>query len=127
MAISSYRLYCTRCADDTVIASGETRRDTHWSVKSLVDHKGLCPQCNESVSVEELDDVEETEEMIDLRSLDGIGEKAATNLENKGYDTVEAISKATDDQLTDVSWVGKEALKSLKERAMELDPQKRWE
>jgi predicted flap endonuclease-1-like 5' DNA nuclease len=91
-----------------------------------MSNKGICPSCNPTVNLDELDDGDAYHESVELRSLDGIGEKAATNLERAGYDTVEEIASATDEELLDVSWVGETALLSLKQRAKTLDPQQRW-
>lgn len=126
MSVVSYRLYCEECDNETVVTESERRRDTVWKVSSLMSNKGMCPSCNPTVNLDELDDGDAYHESVDLRSLDGIGEKAATNLERAGYDTVEEIASATDEELLDVSWVGETALRSLKQRAKTLDPQKRW-
>lgn len=127
MTVTSYRLYCDDCGNETVVRESEKRRDTHWSVNSLTHHNGTCPSCNPKVDISELEDEKEYHEYVELQTLDNIGAKAASNLSQAGYDTVEAISKASDEQLLDVSWVGERALHSLKERTMDLEPQKRWE
>jgi len=136
MAITSYRLYCENCNDDTVVRRDEDERSTDWNVESLIDHSGICPSCDPTINVDELqsadggEDVGEgevaQEEPIDLLTLDSIGEKAASNLRRKGYDTVESIAEASDEKLLDVKWVGSKGLLSLRERAKQLEPQKRW-
>jgi len=125
-SICSYRLYCTDCGNDDTVYKDQDRRDTHWKVKSLINHEGVCPSCNEMVDLDDLEDGEEYHEVIELRKLDGIGDKAATNLERKDYTTVEKIQSLPDDELLAVDWVGQKALESLKERTMQLDPQQRW-
>jgi predicted flap endonuclease-1-like 5' DNA nuclease len=67
------------------------------------------------VDLDDLEDGEEYHEVIELRKLDGIGDKAATNLERKDYTTVEKIQSLPDDELLAVDWVGQKALESLKE------------
>lgn len=126
MTVVSYRLYCDECDAETVVRDDERERDTSWKVQTLFKNTGLCPSCNPTISLSEIDNGEEYHEEIALRSLDGIGEKAASNLERAGYDTVESITQATEDELLAVDWVGDKALHSLKERTMQLDPQERW-
>jgi DNA-directed RNA polymerase alpha subunit len=125
-SVCSYRLYCTDCGNDDTVYKDQDRRDTHWKVESLINHEGVCPSCNEMVDLDDLEDGEDYHEVIELRKLDGIGDKAATNLERKDYTTVEKIQSLPDDELLAVDWVGQKALESLKERTMQLDPQQRW-
>jgi len=126
MTVVSYRLYCEECNNQTVIRDDEDERDTHWMIGSLIHHKGTCPSCDPTVNLDELEDGEEYHESVELLSLDGIGQKAASNLERAGYDTVENITDASDDDLLDVDWVGEKGLLSLRERTKQLEPQQRW-
>jgi predicted flap endonuclease-1-like 5' DNA nuclease len=92
-----------------------------------LNHKGTCPSCDPTVDLAEINAGEEYYESVDLQSLDGIGQKAASNLRRAGYDTVEDIADASNDDLLDVKWVGEKGLFSLRERAKQLDPQLRWQ
>jgi DNA-directed RNA polymerase alpha subunit len=125
MAVVSYRLYCQECSNEEVVRE-DAVDDSHWKVVNLVYNEGLCPACNDAVNLSDLDDGEQYEKGLDLEELDNIGEKAAKNLREAGYDTYEAISRASDEELLSVAWVGEKALFSLKEAAHELEPQKRW-
>lgn len=126
MTVTSYRLYCEDCDNETVVRSDEDGRDTHWSIGSLINHKGTCPSCDPTVEIDELNNSHEYYESVDLLALDGIGQKAASNLERVGYDTVENISESSDEELLDVKWVGEKGLLSLRERTKQLEPQQRW-
>jgi len=126
MTVTSYRLYCDDCNNETVVRADENARDTYWSVGSLVHHKGTCPSCNPTVDLDELENGDEYHESVELQALEGIGQKAASNLERAGYDTVENIADASDEDLLDVKWVGEKGLRSLRERAKQLEPQQRW-
>lgn len=126
MTVTSYRLYCDDCDNETVVRSDEDERDTYWSVGSLVYHNGTCPSCNPMFDSDELENDDEHHESVELQELDGIGQKAASNLERAGYDTVESIANASDEDLLDVKWVGEKGLLSLRERAKQLEPQQRW-
>ena len=117
MSVTSYRLYCNECSNETVVLEDEVRRDTHWKVESFIHHKGLCPRCNPTKDLSEIENRLEYEEDIELESLDGIGDKAASNLRRAGISTVETVKELPDDRILDVSWVGDKALESLKERA----------
>lgn len=125
MTVVSYRLYCNDCDEEIVVREDELD-DSPWKVVSLHYHEGQCPRCNDAVSLEEIDWSPEPEELT-LEELDGIGAKAAENLREAGYDTVESIAEASDEELLDVSWVGEKALFSLKEAAKQHDPQQRWD
>lgn len=125
MSIVSYRLYCDRCDEDTVVKEDDLD-DSPWKVNSLISHEGLCPSCNEQVSVEDTEWSPEPEE-LELEELDNIGAKAAQNLREAGYDSTESIAEADDDEILDVSWVGEKALFSLKEEAKQHEPQERWD
>lgn len=126
MTVISYRLYCEECDRDEVVRE-EDLDDSPWKVISLPYHEGLCPACNDAVNLEELDDGDDYEEKITLEELDHIGAKAAENLRRAGYDTVEAVADASDDEILDVSWVGEKGLFSLKEAARAHPPQQRWD
>jgi hypothetical protein len=54
-------------------------------------------------------------ETIPFEELDSIGEKGASNLRKAGYETTADIAQATDDELTDVSWVGEKGVTSIRE------------
>jgi hypothetical protein len=127
MTVTSYRLYCEDCDNETVVRGDESKRDTNWSVGSLINHNGTCPSCDPTVDLDELQKCDEYHESVDLLALDGIGQKAASNLERAGYDTVEKIAEASDEDLLDVRWVGEGGLLSLRERAKQLEPQQRWQ
>ena len=122
MTVTSYRLYCEECDRETVVRESETE-STEWIVNSLYEHSGRCPWCNPNAtpSEEAHDDSEPIE--ISLASLDAIGETSAQNLARAGYDTVEAVTEASDEEILDVAWVGDKALQSLRERAAELNKQ----
>jgi DNA-directed RNA polymerase alpha subunit len=125
MAITSYRLYCQQCDAETVVRDNEMD-NTHWKIVNLPYNEGVCAHCNDVINVAELDDVDEREEPIDLQSLDNIGASGAENLREAGYDTVESVAAASDEELLDVPWVGEKALFSLKEAAKAHSPQERW-
>lgn len=125
MSVVSYRLYCQDCDEETVVRESKIE-DSPWSVKTLAYNEGLCPRCNDAVELGDVDWSPEPEE-LELEELDGIGAKAAQNLREAGYDTIESIADASDEQLLDVSWVGEKALFSLKEAAKQHDPQQRWD
>jgi hypothetical protein len=95
----------------------EIKRDTHWKIGSLTHHKGVCPRCNPKKDLSEIRSSDQYEEEIELSELDGIGEKAASNLKRAGITTVETVERLPDDRILNVSWVGERALTSLKERA----------
>lgn len=133
MAVTAYRLTCTDCDAQTVVAGEPARRDTDWAIDSLTGLRGTCPACDPTVTETATDDdtaataATESEETIDLTSLDSIGETAASNLADAGYDTVEAVRAASDEALLDVSWVGEKGLLALRERVGQLPPQQRWD
>jgi predicted flap endonuclease-1-like 5' DNA nuclease len=58
---------------------------------------------------------EDDREEVDLESLDGIGEKAATNLRHAGYVTKGDFRDASDEELTNVGWVGEKGVESIRE------------
>lgn len=126
MAVVSYRLHCTDCSNEEFI-----RRDrldsSPWKAHSVAANSGLCPACNEAVDLSEIDDDDSYEQEIALEELDHIGKKAAQNLREAEYDTVERIAAASDEEMLDVSWVGEKGLLSLKEAAKQLEPQQRWD
>lgn len=125
MAICSYRIQCEKCEEDTVLKE-DTIDDSPWKVKTLHYHKGICPDCNPMVDLEDTDWSPEPEE-LELEGLDGIGAKAAQNLREAGYDTEKKIVEASDEELLDVSWIGDKGLFSLKEATKQHDPQQRWD
>ncbi len=120
MGIVAYRLYCTDCENETVITE-DGLDDSPWKISSLPYHEGLCPHCSQIPS----ESVSKQEE-VELEELDNIGEKAAQNLREGGYNTFETIVDASDEELLDVSWVGEKALFSLKEAVQAHPPQQRW-
>jgi predicted flap endonuclease-1-like 5' DNA nuclease len=129
MSITSYRLYCDDCSDETVVRGDESERETNWSVGSLVNHTGMCADCNPTVDAADTDECDDTErdyEYVSLKELDGIGQTASSNLKREGYDTVKEIAAASDDELSDVKWVGEKGVRSLRERVNQLKPQERW-
>lgn len=125
MSVVSYRLYCQDCDEETVVRESEIE-DSPWSVQTLAYNEGLCPRCNDTVDLEDVDWSPEPEE-LELEDLDGIGAKAAENLREAGYDTDQKLREASDDDLLDVAWVGEKALFSLKEATKQHDPQQRWD
>jgi len=125
MTVVSYRLYCQDCDEETVVRESEID-ESPWSVSTLAYNEGLCPRCNDAVSLDDVD-WEPEPEVLTLEELDNIGAKAAENLREAGYDTVENIAEASDEELLDVSWVGEKALFSLKGAAKQHDPQQRWD
>lgn len=126
MTVVSYRLYCQECDNEGVVREEELD-ETPWKVISIPFNEGLCPACNDAVDLSEVADSDSYEEELDLEGLDHIGAKAAQNLREAGYNTVESIADASDEELLDVSWVGEKALFSLKEAAREHPPQQRWD
>jgi DNA-directed RNA polymerase alpha subunit len=128
MAIVSYRLYCSDCDEETVVKESELD-DSPWKVGNIYYHDGLCPRCAQAPRSADSQSASETEpepKELELEELDNIGAKAAENLREAGYDTVESIAEVSDEELLDVSWVGEKALFSLKEAAKQHEPQKRW-
>lgn len=123
--VVSYRIYCNSCSAETVIRERDME-DSDWKVESKIEHKGLCPKCNPAVDLSE-SDWSPPPEQIDLESLDHIGAKAAANLSQAGFDTVEAVEDASDGEILEVSWVGEKGLFSLREAAKSHPPQQRWE
>jgi hypothetical protein len=126
MTVVSYRIRCEQCSNEEVIREREMD-DTPWSVNSIASNSGVCPNCNDAVDLSEVAESDVYEHELELEGLDHIGAKAAQNLREAGYDTVESIADAADDGLLDVSWVGEAGLLSLKEAAMQLPPQQRWQ
>lgn len=124
-SVVSYRLYCQECDNEEVLLE-ENVDDSPWKVINLNYHEGLCPRCNDAVSLSNLDNGEQYAESLKLTELNHIGSQAAQNLREAGFDNSEAIAHASDDELLEVSWVGEKGLVSLKEAAHELEPQKRW-
>lgn len=120
MTVVSYRLYCEHCDEETVLRESEVE-ESDWTVNALAFNEGICPNCSERS--EQLS--EQTK--LPLEELDNIGQTAAQNLREAGYDTEEAIAEADDDEILDVSWVGEKVLFSVKREAGELEPQKRWD
>jgi len=53
-------------------------------------------------------------ENIPFEDLDGIGEKAASNLRRAGYENCGDIWQASDEELTDVDWVGDKGVESIR-------------
>lgn len=125
MSIVAYRLYCADCDEETVVREDKIDNSS-WKVNTLAYNDGLCPRCNDRVDLDDIDWSPEPEELT-LDQLDNIGAKAAQNLREGGYDTVESIAEASDEELLDVSWVGEKALFSLKEAAKQHEPQQRWD
>lgn len=69
------------------------------------------------------DDVQETkssDENSPLSELDGVGEKLAAALQEKGFDTLEKIAEAELDALTEVKGLGKVKAEKLIEKAKNL-------
>jgi ERCC4-type nuclease len=126
MSITSYRLYCDDCENESVVRGDESKRDTDWSVGSLANHTGTCPSCNPTIDTNRLDEDEKEYESVMLQELDGIGQTAASNLRRAGYDTVEQITAASDTELLDVKWVGEKGVQSLREEVNNIKPQERW-
>jgi hypothetical protein len=54
-------------------------------------------------------------ERVPFEELDGIGEKAASNLRDAGYETVNDVARASDDELLEIAWVGEKGLNSIRE------------
>lgn len=126
MTVVSYRFRCSECSNEEVIRECSID-DSPWKIESIPYHEGKCPRCNDIVKLSNLENSAQYEESLRPVELDHIGEKAAQNLREAGYDTAESIAEADDSEILDVSWVGDKALASLKEAAMELEPQKRWD
>jgi len=117
MTTVSYRLYCDSCDAETVVRKDEQEASS-WKVNSAGANDGTCPECR----IESVDTTPETpatpdwvEDDLDLTALDGIGDTAAQNLTDAGYDSVEAITEASDDALLDVSWVGEKTLEGIRD------------
>lgn len=125
MGVVSYRLYCEGCAAETVIREKDLD-SSEWSVQSIATNSGLCPSCNPTGDSESAESDSAGKELL-LEELDHIGEKAAQNLREAGYETTDAIAEAEDSEILDVSWVGEKGLLSLKEASKQLEPQKRWD
>lgn len=115
MTVVSYRLYCQDCENNEVIRE-EDIDASPWSVVSVYSNAGLCPRCNDAVKLSEVSDGDSYKKQVTLEELDNIGSKAAQNLREAGYDTVESIAEASDEELLEVSWVGEAALSSLNEK-----------
>lgn len=60
-------------------------------------------------------DVDGDNEEIPFEELDSIGKTGAQNLRESGYETVADVRMASDDELTDVSWVGEAGVYSIRQ------------
>lgn len=60
-------------------------------------------------------DVDGKTETVPFEELDSIGKKGASNLRDAGYETTADIRQASDDELTDVSWVGEAGVYSIRQ------------
>ena len=67
----------------------------------------------DSFAVTEIDS-EEMMETIDFENLDNIGETAASNLNDAGYETVGDVSRASDDELLEIAWLGEKGVESIR-------------
>jgi len=85
-----------------------TRQELEQNVES--GRFTLLPD-TESFAVTNVDGNGET---IPFEELDSIGEKGASNLRAEGYETVADVRKVSDDELTDVSWVGQKGVSSIR-------------
>lgn len=52
---------------------------------------------------------------VPFEELDSIGESGADNLRKAGFETVADVTKASDEALLDVSWVGEAGVASIRE------------
>lgn len=57
---------------------------------------------------------EDEKKEVEFSELDGIGAKGASNLRNSGYETVNDVRMATDEELLDVPWVGEKGVQSIR-------------
>lgn len=114
MSIVAYRLYCIDCDNTTVVR--EDRMDDHiWRVESKTNHRGLCPQCNELVDMEDVDDdYSRDQEDVPFEQLDAIGEGGAENLRENGIVTRGDVKDASDEEILSVAWVGDAGLESIR-------------
>ena len=114
MAISSYRIYCDECTNNTVIRE-ERMADHIWKIHSKINHEGLCPACNEAVEVYDDSDYARQNEDVPFEKLDAIGDSGAENLREKGIVTRQDVSNSTDDEILDTAWVGEKGLRSIRQ------------
>lgn len=111
--VCSYRLYCDECTREVVVR--ESLLDDHpWKVKSLGQHAGLCPACNDAVDASE-SDFDDRNIEVEFTECRGIGAGTASNLREAGYVTRGDVRDASDDELRDVTGVGSTSLSSLRD------------
>lgn len=114
MAIISYRINCEECTNSTVVK--ESRIGDHvWKVKSKIYHKGLCPECNDMVDVDESTDSNRENERVPFEKLSSIGDGGAENLRDEGIVTRKDVKNASDEEILSVAWVGQKGLTSIRQ------------
>lgn len=117
MTVVSYRIYCDECSNEQVIREEE---DTLWKINSIFQNSGVCPECNDMVSVEEIKDARESREddseAVEFESVDGIGSSSAEALRRKGIRTRGDVRRSSDAKLLGVSGVGQSKVDAIRER-----------
>lgn len=114
MTLIAYRIYCDECTNEIVIEQSDIE-DHEWKVNSKIHHSGLCPACNDMISVDDDSEYSAQHEEIPFEKLDNIGQTGADNLREEGIVTRQDVNNASDDDILSVSWVGEGGLESIRE------------
>lgn len=103
----------------------------HIDIKSHSDKKAQAERQMMEANVETMDNKELTEDKVpvedsaELRQLPLVGEKLASELINKGFNTVKKISQASLDELTEVPGIGAKKAEKIQEAAKEIIAQEK--
>lgn len=118
MTVVSYRFYCDECSNEEVIRESEMD-DSLWSIRSKNQHSGICPECNDMVSVDDIEDARESreddDEEVEFEEVDGVGASTAGALRRKGIHTRGDVRLASDAKLLTVDGLGKSKIDALRE------------
>jgi len=117
MTVVSYRIYCEECSNERVIREEE---ETLWRISSIYQNSGVCPECNDMVSVEDIESSRESREddseAVEFETVDGIGSTTADALRCKGIRTRGDVRRSSDAKLLGVSGIGEGKVDSIRER-----------
>lgn len=123
MAVVSYRLYCDSC-DNEAVVRGDEMDESLWQVNSKTQHSGLCPECNPSVSVDDMQEARESreddDEAVEFEQVDGVGKSVADALRRDGVRTRGDVRLASDTKLLEVKGVGQSKVDSIRAYVAEL-------
>lgn len=118
MSVVSYRIYCDECSNETVIRESNFE-DSLWKVNSPHQHSGVCPECNDMVSVDDMEDARESreddDEAVEFEEVDGVGASTADALRRKGIRTRGDVRLASDAKLLKVSGIGQSKVDAIRE------------